>query len=152
MLNLPEDTLAATVEWFDRAIPAATRKQIAIQIGVHCEETVEFLETLSGDEDPELHNLLHKATIAMHELANRLKESTDEVVIINHVHCLDALCDMTVTAAGTGTLLGYDIVGAMQEVNESNFSKFVNGKPIFNEFGKIAKGPHTRKPNLLTFI
>lgn len=148
-----ENILLNTMNWFNAAIPFHDEKKVAIQIGVHCEETVEFLETVHGEQDdPELENLLAKARIAMHELAVRLKESTERVVINKHVACLDALCDMTVTATGVATLMNYDFIGAMQEVNESNYSKFVDGKPVFNEFGKIAKGPFTRKPNLLPFI
>lgn len=42
--------------------------------------------------------------------------------------------------------------GALAEVNRSNWTKFVNGKPVINEQGKITKGSHYRKSNLIDFI
>ncbi len=65
---------------------------------------------------------------------------------------LDALCDIIVTCVGKAYLNGWDIVGAMQEVNRSNFSKFENGKPIFREDGKIMKGPDFTLPELKPFL
>lgn len=47
---------------------------------------------------------------------------------------------------------GFDIVGALQEVNRSNWSKFENGEPIFDENGKIKKGPNYRPPDLSKFV
>ena len=45
-----------------------------------------------------------------------------------------------------------NIVDAMDEVNDSNFSKFDNtGNPIFDENMKVAKGPNYRKANLKPF-
>ena len=46
---------------------------------------------------------------------------------------------------------GMDIVGALDEVNRSNFSKFVNGKPVFDENGKIKKGANYKEPDLKRF-
>ncbi len=45
-----------------------------------------------------------------------------------------------------------DIVGALQEVNRSNYSKFVNGRAVFDENGKIKKGPDYSKPDLTKFV
>jgi hypothetical protein len=41
-----------------------------------------------------------------------------------------------------------DIVGALREVNRSNYSKFVNGRAVFDENGKIKKGADYSKPDL----
>lgn len=49
-------------------------------------------------------------------------------------------------------MMGFDMVGALKEVNASNYSKFENGKPVFNEQGKIAKGKDYFKPNLTTYL
>jgi len=49
-------------------------------------------------------------------------------------------------------MLGYQIHGAMLEVNASNFSKFVDGEPVFNEDRKIMKGPDYFKPDLKKFL
>ena len=65
---------------------------------------------------------------------------------------MDALCDQLVTICGVGYMLGFDMLGALAEVNRSNFSKFENGKPVFNEQGKIVKGKHYSKPDLKPFL
>ena len=46
-------------------------------------------------------------------------------------------------------MLGYDMDAAIDEVDRSNWSKFdEDGKPIFNENGKVMKGPNYTKPKL----
>lgn len=68
------------------------------------------------------------------------------------VAVLDSLCDQIVTATGVGTFLGMNIPGAMDEVNRSNYSKFVDGQPIFDENRKVKKGPKYTKPVLIPFV
>ena len=65
---------------------------------------------------------------------------------------LDALCDQIVTAVGVAYMLGMDIQGALNEVNRSNWSKFVDGKAVFNEQGKIAKSENYTPPQLVEFV
>ena len=65
---------------------------------------------------------------------------------------LDALADGIVTATGMAHMAGMDIVGALGEVNRSNWSKFEDGKPVFNENGKIAKGKDYSKPELKPYL
>ena len=49
-------------------------------------------------------------------------------------------------------MLGMDPVGGLAEVNESNWSKFVDGEPQFDENKKIKNGPNYRKPDLSPFV
>lgn len=65
---------------------------------------------------------------------------------------LDALCDQIVTAIGVGYMAGFDMAGALQEVIRSNASKFENGKPLFDENGKIRKGKDYTPPELAQFV
>ena len=65
---------------------------------------------------------------------------------------LDALVDQIVTAVGVGHMMGMDVLGALEEINRSNFSKFEDGKPVFDENGKITKGKDYVKPNLEKFV
>ena len=65
---------------------------------------------------------------------------------------LDALCDQIVTAVGVAHMFGLDIEGALAEVNRSNWSKFVDGKPTFDANGKIAKPATYSKPDLTPFL
>ena len=48
-------------------------------------------------------------------------------------------------------MMGFDMVGALDEINKSNWSKFENGKPVFDENGKIKKGAEYFKPKLSKF-
>tara|TARA_A100001015_G_scaffold132057_1_gene146579 strand:- start:198 stop:569 length:372 start_codon:yes stop_codon:yes gene_type:complete len=65
----------------------------------------------------------------------------------------DALTDILYVTYGAGHAFGIDLDKCFDEVQKSNMSKLdENGKPIFNEQGKVLKGPHYFKPNLEKFI
>lgn len=70
----------------------------------------------------------------------------------NRLALLDALADQIVTATGVGTFLGMNVPGALAEVNRSNYSKFENGEPIFNENKKVMKGKDYTPPDLTPYI
>jgi predicted HAD superfamily Cof-like phosphohydrolase len=122
-------------------------------MGVHFEEVSEMLAEITG-KDPETTELILKAKIACHELADHLK-ANDNIVRINledRKGYIDALCDQIVTATGCAYDQRMDIIGAIDEVDRSNYSKFVDGEAIFDENGKIAKGPNYFKPDLRKYI
>jgi len=61
----------------------------------------------------------------------------------------DALTDILYVTYGAGHAFGIDLDQCFDEVQKSNMSKLdENGKPIFNEYGKVLKGPNYFKPNL----
>ena len=65
----------------------------------------------------------------------------------------DALTDILYVTYGAGHAFGIDLDKCFDEVQRSNMSKLdENGKPIFNEQGKVLKGPNYFKPNLEKFI
>ena len=65
----------------------------------------------------------------------------------------DALTDILYVTYGAGHAFGIDLDKCFDEVQRSNMSKLdENGKPIFNEHGKVLKGPDYFKPNLEKFI
>lgn len=136
-------TLLDTKTWFNKAVPEPKKKNFTTQLGVHYEEVCESLDELTAN-DEQTHNIIRRAQAALRDLSARLKGSEDSIQVPQGDKALlflDALCDQIVTATGTGHMLGYDVVGAMTEVNRSNFSKFdAQGNPIFNENMKIMKG------------
>lgn len=145
------DSLKLTKEWFETAMPFPTAQQLNVQIGVHIEEFVEMLATLSG-VDAETEGMLIEATIAAGLLAYKLKRKGGQIEITDRVEFLDSLADQITTATGCGHCARMDILGGMQEVVESNWSKFDDeGNAIFNEHGKIAKGPNYCRPDLAKF-
>lgn len=148
-------TLLDTKTWFQKAVPEPSKKNFTTQLGVHYEEVVESLEELGANSTP-VALLIHQAKTALSALADALKADEGSIVVPEGEQALlflDALCDQIVTATGTGHMLGYDMVGAMTEVNRSNFSKFdEQGNPIFNENKKIMKGPAYSKPVLAPYL
>ena len=137
--------------WFKKAVPEPNNKNIHTQLGVHFEEVAEMLLALSGDDD-QTEVLLHNAYLANHLLAEHLKSNVGalnlDMTNQSKIELLDALCDQIVTATGVGHMMNMGLPAALEEVNASNYSKFVNGEPIFNENKKIMKGPNYFKPSL----
>ena len=65
----------------------------------------------------------------------------------------DALTDILYVAYGAGHAFGIDLDKCFNEVQESNMSKLdSNGKPIYNDSGKVMKGPNYFKPDLSKFL
>ena len=65
----------------------------------------------------------------------------------------DALTDILYVTYGAGHAFGIDLDKCFEEVQNSNMSKLdKNGKPIYNESGKVMKGPKYFKPDLTKFV
>ena len=65
----------------------------------------------------------------------------------------DALTDILYVTYGAGHAFGINLDKCFDEVQNSNMSKLDdNGKPIYNEYGKVMKGPKYFKPDLTKFI
>lgn len=149
----PANTLSATVAWFEEARPAPTSKQFHTQTGVHFEEVAEMLDEITPLDGPTT-VLLHDAKVALKALAAHLKK-TDNTITVEPAarpNFLDSLCDQIVTASGVGQHCGFPVVEAMDEVNSSNWSKFVDGRAIVDANQKIQKGPAYFKADLSQFI
>ena len=66
---------------------------------------------------------------------------------------IDALTDILYVTYGAGHAFGVNLDKCFEEVQNSNMSKLgIDGKPIFNENGKVMKGPNYFKPNLSQFL
>lgn len=137
------NTLAEITTWHQRARPNPSIENLGVQLGCHLEETVEMLQSL----EPTL--TIKEATRALEYLAELWKSGAHYPMISDREELLDALADQIVTAVGVGHCAHMDVTEACLRVNESNWSKFdALGYPIFNEHGKIAKGPHYVQPDL----
>ena len=65
----------------------------------------------------------------------------------------DALTDILYVTYGAGHAFGIDLDKCFEEVQNSNMSKLgENGKPIYNESGKVMKGPNYFKPDLSKYV
>ena len=84
------------------------------------------------------------------EELSELKEAMDNKDLLE---VADALTDLLYVTYGAGHAFGIDLDKCFDEVQNSNMSKLgEDGKPIYNEFGKVMKGPNYFKPNLGKFI
>ena len=86
-----------------------------------------------------------------------IKEELEELKIAienkDLLEVADALTDILYVTYGAGHAFGIDLDKCFIEVQQSNMSKLDNNdKPIYNESGKIMKGPNYFKPNLIKFI
>jgi predicted HAD superfamily Cof-like phosphohydrolase len=88
---------------------------------------------------------------------NLIKEELDELLEAikknDLLEVADALTDILYVTYGAGHAFGIDLDKCFQEVQNSNMSKLDNnGKPIYNEAGKVMKGPNYFKPDLSKFL
>ena len=88
---------------------------------------------------------------------NLIKEELDEFkqALDNKdlLEVADALTDILYVTYGAGHAFGINLDACFDEVQNSNMSKLdENGKPIYNETGKVMKGPNYFKPDLSKFV
>ena len=86
-----------------------------------------------------------------------IKEELDELIEAMNkkdlVEVADALTDILYVTYGAGHAFGINLDKCFDEVQNSNMSKLDNsGKPIYNDKGKVMKGPNYFKPNLSKLI
>ena len=86
-----------------------------------------------------------------------IKEELDELqeAMKNNdlLEVADALTDILYVTYGAGHAFGINLDKCFNEVQNSNMSKLgENGEPIYNELGKVIKGPNYFKPNLSKFV
>ena len=71
----------------------------------------------------------------------------------NLIEAADALTDILYVTYGAGHALGINLDQCFNEVQNSNMSKLgLDGKPIYNQMGKVMKGPKYFKPDLSKFV
>ena len=86
-------------------------------------------------------------------IEEELSELKDAVKSKNITEVADALTDILYVTYGAGHAYGIDLDKCFNEVQNSNMSKLgKDGKPIYNESGKVMKGPNYFKPNLNKFL
>tara|TARA_B100000575_G_scaffold223194_1_gene183628 strand:+ start:1192 stop:1563 length:372 start_codon:yes stop_codon:yes gene_type:complete len=86
-------------------------------------------------------------------IEEELTELKDAIKNNDLVEVADALTDLLYVTYGAGHAFGIDLDKCFNEVQSSNMSKLdQSGKPIFNENGKVLKGPNYFKPNLKKVI
>ena len=86
-------------------------------------------------------------------IKEELEELTEAMNNKDLLEVADALTDILYVTYGAGHAFGIDLDKCFEEVQNSNMSKLdKNGKPIFNDSGKVMKGPNYFKPDLSKFV
>ena len=113
-----------------------------------------FMETF-GQETKEKASFPNNKIISLRY--DLIKEELDELKAAidkrDIKEVADALTDILYVTYGAGHAFGIDLDKCFEEVQNSNMSKLgKDGKPIYNEKGKVMKGPNYFKPNLKKFV
>ena len=86
-------------------------------------------------------------------IKEELHELTEAMQDENLLEVADALTDILYVTYGAGHAFGIDLDKCFDEVQNSNMSKLgEDGKPIYNEAGKVMKGPNYFKPDLSKYL
>ena len=95
-----------------------------------------------------------KITSLRYELINEELEELKEAIINKDIkEVADALTDILYVTYGAGHAFGINLDKCFKEVQNSNMSKLgKDGKPIYNDKGKVMKGPNYFKPDLNKFV
>ena len=151
---IPSDSIRSISDWHALARPEPDAKALAVQLGCHLEEVAEMLEvlTFAAGNWPPVIGIATGTHEMLSALAQHLKTQEVGVTIDDRAELLDSLADQVVTAIGVAHCAGMDFVGALTEVNRSNWSKFENGAPVFQPGGKIGKGEFYTPPDLTDFV
>jgi len=117
------------------------------KVKVFMETFGQEVKTKASFPDQKIQNLRYDL---IKEELEELKDALDQK---NLKEVADALTDILYVTYGAGHAFGIDLDKCFAEVQNSNMSKLdENGKPIYNENGKVMKGPNYFKPNLQKFI
>ena len=86
-------------------------------------------------------------------IKEELEELTEAMQDENILEVADALTDILYVTYGAGHAFGIDLDKCFEEVQNSNMSKLgEDGKPIYNDAGKVMKGPNYFKPDLSKYL
>ena len=86
-------------------------------------------------------------------IKEELEELTEAKNNKDLLEVADALTDILYVTYGAGHAFGIDLDKCFDEVQNSNMSKLdENGNPIYNDSGKVMKGPNYFKPDLSKFV
>ena len=86
-------------------------------------------------------------------IKEELSELTEALKNKDLLEVADALTDILYVTYGAGHAFGINLDKCFAEVQNSNMSKLgIDGKPIYNDKGKVMKGPNYFKPNLGKFV
>lgn len=153
------NTMLSILRWHAAARPIPSQIDASATLGCHFEEITEMADALllCPMTDDFEHALIEFIKYGQ-DIADRLKRGVsgiDFFDIEHHVRLdlIDSYMDQLVTVIGSAYTQNYDVLGAAEEVNRSNWSKFdLDGNPIYDENKKVRKGPQYSEAVLDSFV
>jgi predicted HAD superfamily Cof-like phosphohydrolase len=118
------------------------------------ERVRKFMETFGQEIKEKAEFPSQKITSLRQDLIKEELDELKEAINNNDIkEVADALTDILYVTYGAGHAFGINLDKCFEEVQNSNMSKLgSDGKPIFNDKGKVMKGPKYFKPNLTKFV
>ena len=118
------------------------------------EKVKEFMQTFGQEVKTEASFSDEKTNqLRLDLISEELDELKNAIETKDLLEVADALTDILYVTYGAGHAFGIDLDKCFEEVQNSNMSKLGNnGKPIYNESGKVMKGPDYFKPDLSKFL
>jgi len=118
------------------------------------ESVRKFMETFGQDVKEKAEFPNEKITSLRHDLIKEELEELREAIDNKDItEVADALADILYVTYGAGHAFGVNLDKCFKEVQNSNMSKLgADGKPIYNDKGKVLKGPNYFKPDLTKFV
>ena len=118
-----------------------------VKVGTFMKTFGQKVKTKAELSDDKINNL--RISLIKEELDELEKAIKDKDII----EVADALTDILYVTYGAGHAFGINLDKCFNEVQQSNMSKLgADGKPIYNELGKVMKGPNYFKPDLSKFL
>jgi|TARA_Y100001970_G_C13673856_1_gene574345 predicted HAD superfamily Cof-like phosphohydrolase len=113
-----------------------------------------FMKTFGQEVKEKAEFPSNKITSLRYDLINEELEELKEAINKKDIkEVADALTDILYVTYGAGHAFGINLDKCFEEVQNSNMSKLGNdGKPIYNDKGKVMKGPKYFKPDLNKFV
>ena len=113
-----------------------------------------FMETFSQEVKSRAEFPDEKIVKLRYELIKEELEELNQAIKDKDIkEVADALTDILYVTYGAGHAFGVNLDKCFEEVQQSNMSKLgTDGKPIYNESGKVMKGPNYFKPDLSKFL
>jgi len=139
--------------WFKRVHPDMSSRELDLQVAILLEEFQELLFTFELEFNREFH-LDHRILAdQINKISYALKEGKTSLTIKDRTKFAKESGDLVVAAMGAMTQAGINAKKVVQKIDESNWSKLdFNGKPYYDENGKVIKGKNYRAPNLLKYV
>jgi len=118
------------------------------------ENVRKFMETFGQEIREKAQFPNEKITSLRHDLIKEELDELKEAIDNNDIkEVADALTDILYVTYGAGHAFGINLDKCFEEVQNSNMSKLgSDGKPIYNDKGKVMKGPNYFKPDLTKFV